>query len=363
MVYTAVAVVLLTPAWWMAIIAETLSGHLAGIVPCALAALPPLFILARRNRRMRRVAASASALTVALGVWLLALSPTGEAISAGAPRNRFLNNGRFERWNLPNVVPEIDQIKFGTDVVAPVDPFIDVAQARRLREAAMGIYLPMQADPDYRTLGSVMGAAYEDRDIGHVYEYVPPHAEGERLPALVFLHGSAGNFKAYFYLWRAVADRARVILLCPSFGFGNWNQPGGMEAIDRAVRHAVETLQADPNKILLAGLSNGGRGVTRAVALHPERYAGVLFVSAVMESAILSAPPLPGGYLHRPVLVIHGDADRRIPIDHARHAVEVMRTRDADVTAHVYEGEDHFLLFTRVADVQEEVASWIERVK
>jgi predicted esterase len=208
-----------------------------------------------------------------------------------------------------------------------------------------------------------MGSAYVDRDIGHLYEYVPPHVEGERLPALVFLHGSAGNFKAYFHLWRAVADRARVILLCPSFGFGNWNQPGGMEAIDRAVRHAIDTLHADPNKVILAGLSNGGRGVTRAMSLHPERYAGILFVSAVMEADILAAwPEQPGGFLRHEVLVIHGDVDRRIPIEHANHAVEVMRTRDANVTYRVVEGEDHFLLFARAGRVQTEVAAWVRGV-
>ena len=125
-----------------------------------------------------------------------------------------------------------------------------------------------------------MPYAYSDTDSGHIYTYVPPHAPGERLPVLLFLHGSFGNFKGYFYLWRRFADQHHWIVACPSFGFGNWYRSVGPPAIARALERTLAGTPADPERVVLAGLSNGGTGVVRAAAsATPKAYAGLIFLS------------------------------------------------------------------------------------
>jgi predicted esterase len=258
-----------------------------------------------------------------------------------------------------NLVPEIDQIKIGTYLVPAADRIIDVAASRRIRDVTMAVYRPMEVDPEYRALGSVMSYAYADEDSGHLYEYVPARAPDERLPLFVFLHGSAGNFKAYAWVLRAFADRARVIVVCPSFGFGNWYDDGGVAAVERARAYGVAQLGADPRRVVLAGLSNGGTGVTRAAAASPEAYAGLVFFSAVLEPEVLAMTDFARAASGKPVLLVHGARDDRIDQRWPDLAAARLRDLGATVTYRLYPEEDHFLFFARKDDVLEDLARWL----
>jgi predicted esterase len=227
----------------------------------------------------------------------------------------------------------------------------------------MAIYRPMERDPEYRALGSVLADAYTDQDNGHLYHYVPAHAANEKLPLVLFLHGSGGNFKAYFYLWRAFADRHHYAVVCPSFGFGNWYNPGGMEAIERALQHAKDNLPVDPTRVVMVGLSNGGTGVTRVAAAHPDHFAGLVFLSAVIEQEVIRSDEYRDGWVKRPVLIIHGNEDDRISLSHATAAAETMRQADARVTVRNYPQEDHFLLFSQPQSVKNDIAEWAQGVE
>ena len=348
----------LVPSVLLVVAGETAAGRLFGLLGVAVTAIPFLVGYALASGR-RRVATAVTALAASLLVVLAALTPPGIAPGARV-RSSFPGPAHYRRFAIANLLPEIDQIKLGTYLVPALDSIITVRSARRLRELTMAIYRPMEADPDFRALGSVMSDAYDDRDSGHVYEYVPPAPDGARLPAILFLHGSAGNFKAYFYAWRGFADAHRYVVLCPSFGWGDWYHPGGIEAVERARRHAVADLPVDPSRIYLVGLSNGGTGVTRVAAANPEAYAGLVFLSAVMEPEVLGKAAFRRGWRGRSVLVIHGAKDDRIPIRSANAAVALLRDMGARLTYRVYEDEDHFLLFSKPTAAFDDVARWLE---
>ena len=56
-----------------------------------------------------------------------------------------------------------------------------------------------------------------------------------------------------------------------------------METIDWAYTYCINHLELDAQHILLAGLSNGGIGVSRAASRNPTRYQALLYISSVME--------------------------------------------------------------------------------
>ena len=56
------------------------------------------------------------------------------------------------------------------------------------------------------------------------------------------------------------------MLVQPSFGFGGWHRPGGLEAIEAARVYALAHEPVAPSRVFLAGLSNGGRGLIRVMA-------------------------------------------------------------------------------------------------
>ncbi len=343
---------------------EIFRGHLFGLVACLLLALPIIALrLMAAPTRARWVTFAVGSAGVLVGwVSLYRLAPSGSPLPESRLRSDFLGTPRYSRLALSSLLPEIDQVSLGTRIVYFVDPIIDYEQANRIRQVSMRAYVPMEADPEFAALGSVMGFAYWDEDPHHVYAYAPPHAAGERLATIVFLHGSAGAFKAYFYLWKRFADDNHVAVVCPSFGFGNWYEPGGTDAIDRARRYAIDRLDADERRIVLAGLSNGGTGVTRAIDEHRSRYAGFVFISAVIEPAVTRRASFVTGIAQEPVLVIHGDQDDRIPIDLVLDQADVMKRDGAKVETLSVPGQDHFLFFDRPEIVFDRVAGWLKTI-
>lgn len=335
--------------------AETWRGRIFAVAALCLLALPPLGVRALVERRRARVlpaAATAVLLAMLLGA-LYAASPDGRPLPGSALRSEFLGQPRYRRLAVAALLPEIDQVKLGTYVAPVFDPIIDRAQARRIRDVSMRHYRPMEADPELAALGTVMPYAYEDRDAAHLFAYAPPHGAAEKLPTILFLHGSAGNFKAYFHLWRRFADRAHMAVVCPSFGFGNWYEPGGLDAIERARAWAVASLDADEARVVLVGLSNGGTGVTRAAAARPAAYRALVLVSGVLEDEELR------GALPWPMLVIHGTDDDRIRVAGVKRSLARLRARGMRIDEWFVDGQDHFLFFDRDEAVLARIQEWV----
>jgi pimeloyl-ACP methyl ester carboxylesterase len=196
-----------------------------------------------------------------------------------------------------------------------------------------------------------MHQALTDAPGGHLFVYTPIDAGDERLPLLLFLHGSGGNFKVYTHLLRNVADRRRCVVVAPSFGFGNWYRPGGTETIERARTFAEQQLHTDPARVILMALSNGGTGATRVLASSARPFAATIFLSAVMEPEVMEMEAFARAVEGRPSLLLTGARDDRIPLRHELVAEERLREAGALVEMLVDPGEDHFLWFDRPEDV------------
>ena len=304
------------------------------------------------------------------GLWLIVfagfagcclVSPPG-VVPAGSKLQSVFPRGRpiYMRLTPPNLVPEIDQATMGADLASWADPLMTRAKAVRMKALFLTKYREMQNDPEFVAAGSVMGSAYADvfglpfKD-GHLFSYVPAHQPGGRLPVILFLHGSCGNFKAYIWTWKRFADAHQVAIVAPTFGFGNWDNAGGLDANDSAYDYCRHTPELDADRVILAGLSNGAIGVSREACRNPGRYRGLIYISAVMEPDVMSSTAFQQGCKDKPVLVLHGDQDERIP----RKFVELpLRGLPARVTAKFYPDEDHFLFFSKSAEVMEDIFDW-----
>jgi hypothetical protein len=130
-----------------------------------------------------------------------------------------------------------------------LDPILTRDQARRVSVFTLDLYRDMERDPDFHRLGSAMGWAYAELlgqpfDVGHYYLYVPRNRGSGPSPAIVFLHGSAGNFKAYTWLWSRLAEEQGMVVIAPSYGFGNWDR-AGVVAVLRALDDAATLVDID----------------------------------------------------------------------------------------------------------------------
>lgn len=264
----------LGPLALLLIVGETRPGRLFGGVGLAglvvVVCLVVLFWRSPSKPRPWAVAAGLSLATAAgLAVALAKGVPLERPERSSGLMSRFIGERRVPRYSPANLLPEIDQVKLGVTLATRFVPWF--SRARTIREVTMGLYREIEADPDARGLGPVTHfAALEvvgaDFDSGHYFAYVPETRSGEHLGVLVFLHGNGGNFQVMPWAWRTFAEKHRFIILGPTFGFGFWGE-GGVEAVNRAWRDVSGRWPIDLGRVYLAGLSDGGVGVTRSVRL------------------------------------------------------------------------------------------------
>lgn len=279
------------------------------------------------------------------------LTPDGATPDDAAFQSIFLGERGYVRWSLANLVPEVDQFDLGSRIVRWIDPFIDEAKAERIRDLFHAVYGEMSADPEFLAAGSTMNYAYRhlfggDWDSEHLYLYVPGDAR-RPAPVLLFLHGSGGNFKGYMWVLKKIADQTGCAVVAPDFGFGVWDHPRGVAVVRRARDFIADHPSLDVSRVYLAGLSNGGLGVTRAALADPDQWRALIYFSGVIEDARMREL---GGALaagETPVFIIHGEADQRIAIRYIDSAVASLGKTGVPVVLKRVPDEDHFLFFSR----------------
>jgi len=356
--------------WW-GLQAVTGPGRAIAIIGLLLATwpLPHLLGLAIPERsRWRWYPLIPLSMVAVIVVGLVWVAPSGRPAAGSPVQNRFTRDASYPTLSPTNIIPETEQLNLGFLGMPYADALLTQQQGHRVWSFTLDIYREMEADQDFHELGSVLGWAYADLvglpfDIGHYYLYLPQRpADGPR-PLLIFLHGAAGNFKAYTWLFSQLADDRNMVLIAPSFGFGNWRQPGGTEAIQRALDDVMQVTEIDPDQVYLMGLSNGGLGVSLAAAEWPERFRGLILLSPVMATEVVEQQTFLDSWRGRPVLVISGEDDRRIPVAYVHARVANLQHGGVEVSKIIYPGEDHFLVFSQPAGVLQDISDWLARVK
>lgn len=136
---------------------------------------------------------------------------------------------------------------------------------------------------------------YDGLDRSYVYS-VPPAVAGKKYPLVVLLHGALGSGEQ---IWRynalpELAKREGFILMAPS-GINNiWNDgrpatlSGRKSTADDAgflialIDKAIAEYGADPHRVYMTGVSNGGLMTFRMLCEHGERFAAVAPVIATL---------------------------------------------------------------------------------
>ncbi len=301
--------------------------------------------------------------TIAVLFLILSL-PAYRSDTAGV-RSIFLGPTYLFRWQMA-VLDEQDWLRLAVQLGTRLDFRISRKEARAIRERAGILLEELREAPDFRDIPpawplAVWGKVFRP-DHGHLLVYRPntggppvPQVPQEKCGLLVFLHGHGGNSLLFPHLLREFADAHRLVVVCPSFGYGNWEHPDSPRCVERVVNYAVEHFaEIDPRRVYLAGLSQGGAGVERAAVVMPDTFAGLIFLSATMEPTVLAGEAFAG----RRVLVIQGEKDRHVTPASVGKGVEALRSAGADVTVHRDPIGTHFLFFAQTDEVLRQVGEW-----
>ena len=299
-----------------------------------------------------------------LGI-VYALAPEGRPLPGSPVGSRFTGTDAYQRASVANLVPEMDQLILGTRVISTLDPLMDEPNTAELRAQVREVYGEMRRSREFECLGSVMNLAYRDLFLrraqgGHRYEYVPAGASRGRRPVVIFLHGSLGNFRGYLWVWSRIAEERGFAIVAPTFGAGNWDAPGGAEAIEQVRLQCAADPRFDPSRVYLAGLSNGGLGVCLGAKRSPRAYRGIVFISPVIDTRELLTDEFLAAWKDKPILVLHGTSDNRVTSAAVEKAVGAMTAKGMKVERHFYEKQTHFLFFALRGQMQERIGRWLE---
>ena len=143
-----------------------------------------------------------------------------------------------------------------------------------------------------------------------IVTYIPSNAS-EAMPLVISLHGGFASPRGMFHLadFRPVADREKFIVVCPASKHF-WHDGADLHGIDdvkfidHLINYMIKTYHADPQRIYVTGISNGGFMTTRLACQLHDRIAAVAVVAATLdigEGYGLTSP--------MPVLYIHGTKD------------------------------------------------------
>lgn len=149
-----------------------------------------------------------------------------------------------------------------------------------------------------------------------------PNSVGDKAPVIISLHGRLGKAvrQMTFADFRPIADRDKVIIVCPQGIERSWNDGRGTPAntrgindvkfIDELITYIINTYHADPSRIYVTGMSNGGFMTSRLACELNKRIAAVAVVAASMDKDMGYQPTHP-----MPVMYIQGTKDPLVPFN------------------------------------------------
>lgn len=158
--------------------------------------------------------------------------------------------------------------------------------------------------------------------VARSYKLTTPKLLG-RSPLVVVLHGHGGNAEqvARYAGWDRLAAERRLAVAYPNAIGGDWQLPGSATGvtrtpdtafIDKLIQTLVSNGTADPRRIYITGLSEGGAMAYSMVCVRAQRFAAAApVITGSVEGFERACRP----YRPVPMLFMNGTADKRVPYE------------------------------------------------
>ncbi|MCH1924037.1 prolyl oligopeptidase family serine peptidase [Shewanella sp. C32] len=246
-------------------------------------------------------------------------------------------------------------------------------------------------------LSSVKYIAYEARDGKKIRAYVTVPSTGKApYPTVVLPHGGPwARDVVVFDEWSQLLAHHGFLVVQANFrgstGYGldfwkagdkNWGLKM-QDDLDDAAEFLVEKGLADRNKLAMFGWSYGGYAAFAASMRTPNIYqctiagAGVSDLSRINATlndsrylSLLQEPTIKGvspieqvQHVNVPIMVVHGDIDSRVPIEHSRAFVKKLKDFHKDYQYIELKDADHFsdtLFYDHKVELYNGILSWLD---
>ncbi|GGD51113.1 alpha/beta hydrolase family protein [Lacimicrobium alkaliphilum] len=246
-------------------------------------------------------------------------------------------------------------------------------------------------------LSDVKYISYKAEDGLKIPAYVTLPSKGEKpYPTVVMPHGGPWARDVVIYdEWSQLLAHHGYLVIQPQFrgsegyGLNHWiagdNEWGQkmQDDMDQGAQFLVEKGLADPERLAMFGWSYGGYsafvGSMRDNNIYQCTVAGagvsdLARINATLHDSIflreLQRPTISGvspldqvEKVNIPILVIHGDIDQRVPVEHSRLFVEELEKLGKDYKYVELEGADHFsntLYYNHKTEFYSALLDWLD---
>ena len=178
---------------------------------------------------------------------------------------------------------------------------------------------------------------------------------GEGSAAMILVHGRGGTPRDMLSLADELAHPA-FTYLAPAAAGNTWypnsfmaevtsNEPGissGLAVLDGLVNHVVAA-GVPPERLVLAGFSQGACLMLEFTVRHAARYGGVIAFSGGLIGPRGTSWPPDGDFGGTPVFLGCSDVDGHVPKDRVEESAEVFTRMGAVVELRLYPGMGHLI--------------------
>lgn len=234
-----------------------------------------------------------------------------------------------------------------------------------------------------KTLSPVKAVTYKSRDGATIPAYVtiPAGSSGKNMPAVVLPHGGPSARDEWGFDWLAQFLAARgYVVIQPNYrgsaGYGddfqndnafrNWQT--AMADITDSARYLVDSGIAAKDRLAIVGWSYGGYAALQSAAIEPDLFKSVVAIAPVTDLSLLKrqaegftnselvkdmvgsgehirngSPLRNAAAIKAPVLLVHGDIDANVGIEHSQKMAGALQAAGKRVEFLSYKGLDHQL--------------------
>ena len=301
--------------------------------------------------------------------------------------------------------PEFDKLSTSLGRALPTSPLIDFAGAsadgnsmlvfagsdvnpgtyyfldRKTRE--MSELADVRPALKGRPLSPVKAVQYKSRDGATIPAYVTmaTGSSGKNMAAVVLPHGGPSSRDEWGFDWMAQFLAARgYVVIQPNFrgstgygqeflnenGFRNWRT--SIADVADAARYLVSEGIADKGRLAIVGWSYGGYAALQSASVEPDLFQAVVAIAPVTDLGLLKreaegftnselvkgfigsgehvrdgSPLRNVAAIKAPVLLVHGDIDANVGIDHSLKMASALKAAGKPVELLRYDGLDHHL--------------------
>jgi acetyl esterase/lipase len=188
--------------------------------------------------------------------------------------------------------------------------------------------------------------AGSDYSVGYLTPAVIRH--DTTYPCIIYLHGGIGSTRsdkgdsAYLML-DMLADSMELFLASPSANrWTPWWSPAGLSRILQTLRYMTLHYPINPDKVFLAGVSDGATGCWAAANSIASPFAGFIAVSGFGGMLPQLGMTLnPENLMQRPIYNVNAGNDRLYPIAAVNQFLDFMEQGGVGVRRMIYPDEEH----------------------